>query len=114
MIAHVVLFKPTPSLSADRQTAILEALNAAVTQSPSVRSCRVGRRVLHGLPGYEQAMLEDFQFLLVLEFDDIDGLREYLKHPTHTALGDFFSSAAAASLAYDYDVLELKSGAPRT
>ena len=108
MIAHVVLFKPQASLSGDRQLAVLDALNAVVTQSPTVRACSVGRRILHGLPGYEQTMLEDYPYLLVLEFDDVDGLREYLKHPTHETLGGFFSSAAAASLAYDYDMIDLK------
>jgi hypothetical protein len=113
MIAHVVLFKPMPSLSAERQTAILEALNAAVTHSPTVRGCRVGRRVRHGSPGYEQAMREDYQYLLVLEFDDVEGLRQYLEHPTHAALGDFFSNAADASLAYDYEMLDLKRVTPQ-
>lgn len=109
MIAHVVLFKPQPSLGGERQLAVLNALNAAVTDSPSIRACRVGRRVRHGLPGYEQTMADDYQYFLILEFDDVEGLRQYLKHPTHEQLGDFFSGAAAASLAYDYEMLDLKA-----
>ena len=108
MIAHIVLFTPQASLGAERQLEILNALSAAVTQSPSIRACRVGRRVLHGLPGYEQAMSADYQYVLILEFDDVDGLHAYLKHPTHEQLGEFFSSAAAASLAYDYELMDLK------
>jgi hypothetical protein len=109
MIAHVVLFKPQPSMGAERQLAVLHALNAAVTESPSIRACRVGRRVRHGLPGYEQAMAEDYQYFLILEFDDVEGLRRYLTHATHEQLGDFFSSGAEASLAYDYEMLDLKT-----
>lgn len=109
MIAHIVLFKPQPSLGPERQLGVLNALSAAISQSPTIRACRVGRRVRHDLPGYEQAMAEDYRYALILEFDDVAGLREYLQHPTHEELGSFFSDAAAASLAYDYEMLDLKA-----
>jgi hypothetical protein len=62
---------------------------------------------LHGLPGYEQTMRDDYQFALLLEFDDVEGLRAYLRHPAHEKLGGFFTSGADASLAYDYEVMDL-------
>jgi hypothetical protein len=62
--------------------------------------------VLHGLAGYEQAMRENYEYALVLEFDDAEGLRGYLGHPEHERLGRLFASGAAA-LAYDYDLVEL-------
>ena len=108
MIAHVVLFSPSPSLGAEQKSAILQGLTQAVRQCPTVRTCRIGRRIRHGLPGYEQRMREDFQYYLLLEFDDVEGLRAYLGHPAHAAIGGFFTSAASASLAYDYEVVELE------
>jgi hypothetical protein len=57
---------------------------------------------LHGLPGYEQLMREDYEYALVLEFEDLPGLREYLTAPAHEQLAGLFSQATAA-LAYDYD-----------
>ena len=108
MITHVVLFKPHESLSDERKRSILEAVVTTVGQCPTVRSCRIGRRVLHGRPGYEQAMREDYQFALLIDFDDLDGLVAYLAHPGHAKLGGFFAHAASASLAYDYEVVPLE------
>ena len=89
------------------RTAVVEQLKTAIAQCPTVRGCRVGRRVQHGLPGYEQQMSEDYQFALILEFDDVEGLLAYLRNPAHAGIGGLFTSAASASLAYDYEVAEL-------
>jgi hypothetical protein len=108
MIAHVVLFAPQASVGPEQKAAILEGLTHAVRQCPTVRASRLGRRVHHGFPGYEQDMRQDYQYFLVLEFDDLDGLRQYLEHPAHGAIGGFFTTAAAAALAYDYQVVDLE------
>jgi hypothetical protein len=107
MIAHTVLFQPGASVGQEQKRAILDSLTRAIRQCPTVRACRVGRRIRHALPGYEQQMREDYQYLLILEFDDMEGLRAYLEHPAHGAIGGFFTSAAAASLAYDYEMVDL-------
>jgi Stress responsive A/B Barrel Domain len=113
MITHVVLFKPRASLTTEQRRTILDNVAESIKQIPSVRRCRLGQRVRHGLPGYEQAMHENYEFVLMLEFDDIEGLRAYLGDQHHRQLGEFFTSAAAASLAYDYDVMDLAaSGSP--
>ena len=108
MICHIVLFKPKPGLGQAERLAIVEHLKAAIAQCPTVRRCRVGRRVLHGLPGYEQLMAEDYQFALVLDFDDVEGLKGYLQNPAHAGIGGLFTTAASASLAYDYEVVALE------
>ena len=107
MILHVVLFKPQDALGGQQKLGILDAVGAAVRECPTVRHCRVGRRVKHGVPGYEQAMPTDFEYALFLEFDDVEGLRAYLTNPAHGRVGGFFTSAAAASLADDYEVADL-------
>ena len=81
MIAHVVLFAPKPDLPDVRSRAVLEGLTAAAADIPSNRRFRVGRRVSHGLPGYEQAMPVDFEYVVMIEFDDEAGLRAYLATP---------------------------------
>jgi hypothetical protein len=108
MITHIVLFKPHESLTDEQKQSILDAVVATVGQCPTVRSCRIGRRVLLGRPGYEQEMREDYQFALLIDFDDLDGLAAYLTHPGHARLGGFFTNAASASLAYDYEVVPLE------
>lgn len=106
MIAHVILFSPKPDLpEADRRD-LLESLAAASSKIPSVRSFRVGRRVTHGLPGYEQMMRDDYQYAAIVEFDDVAGLKAYLAHPSHAAIGAHFTASAARSLAYDYDLVD--------
>ena len=108
MIEHVVLFRPGAELSPDTLRGLLTTITNAVNRCPTVRRCRVGRRVLHGLPGYEQAMRESYEYSLLLEFDDLQGLRQYLLHPEHARLGELFASESS-SLAYDYELFDLAS-----
>ena len=107
MIAHVILWQPRADLTSEQRRGVLAALTAAVKGAPTVRSCRIGRRVKHGLPGYEQAMPQDFEFAAIIEFESVDGLRQYLRHPAHESIGGQFTSAAAAALAYDYEIVDM-------
>jgi hypothetical protein len=102
MIVHVVLFSPKSGLSQAARRQLLDAIVAASDGIPSIRRFRVGRRVRHGLPGYEQMMQDDFEFAAIIEFDDLDGLKAYLSHSSHRAIGQHFTASASKSLAYDY------------
>ena len=73
MIAHIILFSPKSDLPPDERRDLLASLVAASGGIPSIRRFRVGRRVTHGLPGYEQMMRDDYEFAAVIEFDDVDG-----------------------------------------
>ena len=106
MIAHVVLLQPRASLSAADREATLATLARAASDVPGIRRFRIGRRVRHGLPGYEQSMVQEYDFALLIEFDDVDALKRYLKAPAHAALGHLFATATAAALAYDYEIVE--------
>jgi hypothetical protein len=111
MIAHVILFQPRANMTAEERKAVFAALSGAAHAIPSVRSCRIGRRIKHGLPGYEQAMSRNFEYAAILEFDDIAGLREYLTHSAHESVGRFFTTAAEAALAYDYELGDIADAA---
>jgi hypothetical protein len=111
MISHIVLFRPPQTLGPEQKAAIVQHLQAAIAECPTVRACRIGRRVTHGLPGYEQHMPEDYQYALILEFENVEGLTAYLQNPAHAAIGGLFTSAAAASLAYDYELVDLSHAA---
>lgn len=104
MIVHVVLFEPRESLTSENRAKVLRDLQQAAATIPSIRRCRIGRRVKHGLPGYERKMIDEYSFAAILEFDDEAGLVEYLRHPSHGAIGDDFSTAAHRALAYDYEM----------
>ena len=109
MIVHVVLFSPRADLSKSDRRGLLDALVAASDEIPSIRSFRVGKRVKHGLPGYEQMMRDDYEFAAIIEFDDMAALKEYLAHPSHTTIGMHFVKSAERSLAYDYDVVDAQN-----
>ena len=106
MIVHVVLFSPKPDLSESDRRTLLDALSVAATGIPSIRRLRVGKRVKHSLPGYEQMMRDDYEFAVMIEFDDVAGLKAYLQHPAHAAAGHHFTASAAKALAYDYETAE--------
>lgn len=112
MIAHVVLLKPRPDLSDAERRAVLDAFAEAASRIPAVKRCRIGRRVTHGLPGYEAAMHGGFEYSAIVEFDDLGGLKAYLADPAHAAIGRYFRTAAADALAYDYEMVDVGDAAP--
>jgi len=103
VIAHVVLLQPRPDLTPHQRADAVETLTRAAANVPEIRRFRLGRRVKHGLPGYEQLMTQDFEFALIVEVDDVDALKRYLQAPAHDELGRLFYTATSAALAYDYD-----------
>ena len=109
MITHIVLLQPRADLTDDERRAALDTLSRAVVGVPEIRSVRLGQRVKHGLPGYEQRMAQDYDVALIIEVDDLAALTRYLRAPAHRALGNLFSSATDAALAYDYDMSEIVS-----
>lgn len=110
MIVHVVLFQPRADLDARSRDELMTGLATAAKEIPSIRRFRIGNRLWHALPGYEQAMIASYDYALIAEFDDKAGLIEYLKHPAHHAIGRHFTASAERSLAYDY---EMRDAAPR-
>ena len=106
MIAHIVLLQPRADLTEEQRRAALDTLAHAAANVPEIRRFRLGRRVKHGLPGYEQSMKADYDFALIIEVDDVPALTRYLTAPAHRALGDLFSTATAAALAYDFEMID--------
>ena len=110
MIAHVVLFRPRPELSPGDREALVSAFRRALQAIPSIRRARVGRRVTHGRPGYEQLMRADFQYAAVIEFEDAAGLTAYLAHPAHEQLGEQFFAVFEEALMYDFEMADGEEG----
>jgi hypothetical protein len=102
MVSHLVLMKPRPDLSpADRED-FIGAFERALRQIPTVRDVRIGKRITHGA-GYESSAL-DLDYLATIDFDDLDGLQTYLRHPAHLDLGMRFGRALSGALVYDFEV----------
>lgn len=105
MVAHLVLFRPKDGLDEEARRRFTDALSAARRDIPAVRRFSVGRRLAGG-PSYDLPALPDFPYVAVVEFDDEEGLRAYLAHPAHEALGLQFRSALAAALVYDFEMVD--------
>lgn len=103
IVSHIVLMKPRPDLSAADRRALVDAFDRAIREIPAVRDVRVGRRVMHGA-GYEQAVPDAADYLIVIDFDDLDGLQAYLRHPAHEELGARFNQSLSSALVYDFEV----------
>jgi Stress responsive A/B Barrel Domain len=109
MIVHIVLFRPRVDLSNEAREALASSFEAALTQIPSIRRARVGRRIAVGRR-YEALMAIDYTYAAVLEFDDRAGLMAYLDHPAHEQLASRFFSAFEEALMYDFELLEGTAG----
>ncbi len=102
MISHVVLMKPRPDLSAADRRGLVAAFERAVRDIPVVRDVRIGRRVTCGA-GYEATMPDTADYLVVIEFEDLEGLRAYLEHPAHEELAERFGRSLSSACVYDFD-----------
>jgi hypothetical protein len=107
VIVHVVMIQPRATLEKGAVDAAVADLEIASREIPSIKRLRVGQRIRHGLPGYEQSMEADFTYVALIEFDDQRGLEEYLRHPSHTTLSRHFAALGERTLAYDYDVSDV-------
>jgi len=106
MIAHVVLFEPRGDFDDATRDLFVDKISRATREIPAIRRFRIGPRITHGLPGYEKSMTVSYGYAAILEFADVDGLAEYLRHPAHAALGEFFSTGALRALAYDFELVD--------
>jgi hypothetical protein len=102
VVSHTVLMKPRPDLSAADRQAFVDAFDRAMREIPTVRAVRIGRRVVHGA-GYEPAA-PAMDYVAIIDFDDLAGLQEYLRHPAHDEVGRLFRQSLSGSLVYDFEV----------
>jgi hypothetical protein len=112
MIVHVVLFRLKPELPESARDLLAEALTRATREIPSIRRARVGSRVVVGR-AYEQLMTTAYSFAVILEFDDLSGLRTYLDHPVHERLAERFYASIEQALTYDFELWETDEGIER-
>jgi hypothetical protein len=109
MLTHLVMFRPRTDLTPAQRQGLASALTTALSEIPSIRRARVGKRVMLGA-GYELLMRTDYPYIAMLEFEDQAGLQAYLDHPSHKDLGNRFFETFEEALMYDYDIDEAKAG----
>jgi len=112
MVSHYVVMKPRADLPGADRDRLLGAFERAIREIPTVRGVRIGRRVVHGA-GYE-ARMPDADYLVMIDFADLEGLTIYLRHPAHEDLAARFRDAVSAGLIYDFEEVTLDSLRNRT
>ena len=90
-------------LSADDAKALADAFERALNDIPFVRRARIGRRITIGRD-YERLMAVDYEYAVVIEFDDVAGLKGYLEHSAHEEMGRRFFESIEAGLVYDFEM----------
>src|SRR5262245_46136765 len=100
-VSHLVLLKPRSDLSRADREKLVAAFEPATREIPTVRRVRVGQRFTHGA-GYEKDMPDTADYLVIIDFDNREGLAAYLRHPAHVELGTRFNESLAAALVYDF------------
>ena len=88
--------------AAERQ-AFVAAFERAIREIATVRNVRIGKRVVHGA-GYEARVPDAADYIAVIDFDDLDGLQTYLRHPAHEELGRRFYEVLSSGLVFDFEM----------
>src|SRR5262249_47424432 len=108
MIAHIVLFRPKPGITAAQRRTFAKALSRTCREASSVRRASVGRTARAASGVARIAGSDAYPYAAVIEFDDADGLRAYLSHPAHEELARLFWEACDATIIVDFETTDLK------
>ena len=76
MIVHIVAFRWKPGIPAGQVEEVQAQLQGFAATLPEVRSYRCG-------PDVGVSDMDNFDFGIVAEFDNVDDWRVYDKHPRH-------------------------------
>jgi hypothetical protein len=97
MIRHVAVFRFAPEFGAAERATWMRMLRALPAQIPELRALSVGEDVLGSEVSYEVA--------LVADFDDLDGLAAYTRHPAHAAVLAVSAPVKTALATVDFEVI---------
>lgn len=98
-LRHVVAFRMAAEDAATRANHAADAaarLNALLGVVPSLRAMSAGSNTL--FPG------DNWDLVLVADFDDAEGLAAYAVHPVHEKVAAFIGSIRADRVAVDFEV----------
>src|SRR5262245_1037111 len=78
---HVVIFNLKKDAPKDAVESAIADAHALLTKIPSVRGLRVGRPAEKATPKFAS---KDYDFGLLVLFENYEGLQEYIDHKMHT------------------------------
>jgi len=100
MIKHIVMFKLKSEY--EGKSAIENALEAK-SRAEKLIDLVPTLRKLDVCINTEKANPDNYEFALVCEFDDIEGLNEYQVHPSHVEFGKFINPRRELRACIDYE-----------
>jgi hypothetical protein len=96
MIRHVAVFRFVPEFTHAQREHWMGLLRRLPDQIPELRALTVGTDKLGGPASHEIA--------LVADFDDLEGLAAYTRHPAHAAILKISGPVKASLATVDFEV----------
>ena len=97
---HTVVFYLKKDTPAPKVEALIADCHNILGKIPTVRSLWAGRPAAKATP---DLAVKDYQVALAIVFDNYEGLKTYLEHPTHLAFVQTYSPFFDKALIYDFE-----------
>ncbi len=94
MLHHYILLKYQPGTSAEHINTFCEKMLALPDVIDTIKSLSIGKDELHEGRSWD--------LLLIMQFESVDALRHYQKHPAHVAVMQFNDAYVADIGAIDF------------
>lgn len=96
MIRHVAVFRFAPEFTTEQREHWMSLLRALPMQIPELRSMSVGPDLLGAPTSHELAIVADF--------DDLDGLAAYTRHPAHAEVLKISAPVKVSLATVDFEI----------
>jgi hypothetical protein len=106
MIAHIVLFEPKASVTADERQAFLGSIRTAALEIPDIRQARIGKTLSLGVMTENRLVGQQYSYAAIFEFDDAAGLKSYLDHPVHDSVRALFWKLCESTMIADVELID--------
>ena len=112
MILHIVLYQPKITASAEELLELSRAIEKVCRDIPTIKQSRVGKASNFGFAYKTWPYDQNIGYMAMFEFDDFNGLREYLDHPSHKELAKLFWSTCDKPIILDVSAISADGSQP--
>ncbi len=106
MILHVVFYQPKASTTAEELAEFVEAIERASREIPSIQQVRIGKTTDIGFSYSGRSLSQEMSYMALFEFNDVNGLRDYLVHPQHVELSQLFWMVCKETMIVDVEAVD--------
>ena len=98
MVKHIVLFQLDPEMESNARLKVMQAFKEGIEALPEKIACI--RKIEGGLNINSE---ETFDIALYSEFDTLEDVKEYAKHPAHLAVAALLRDCKKSRSCVDYE-----------